>query len=137
MTVVLGLTGILSGGIPDTAGGRYPVYGILMAISMLLLSVGIVLCIRAGVYARIDRTGNTLLDAVKRWCRDNLRAEEIDAAVGAGGGDAGAEGSYLYFARVKYLKECISHQFMNLDERVLDRYINEDLYGMIFGEGED
>ncbi|MCM1101438.1 MAG: hypothetical protein NC079_07135 [Clostridium sp.] len=141
LTAVLGLTGILpgnlSGRLPFLPDDRYPVYAILTTVSMLLVSVGVVLCIRAGVYAGISRAGNTLPDAVKQWCRDNLRAEEIDAAVGAGEDRGGTENSFLYFGRVKYLKERISRQFMNLDERLLDRYINETLYGMIFGEGED
>lgn len=44
------------------------------------------------------------------------------------------EAQLQYFRRVDYLRERINRQFLNLDQGLVDQFIDEKLYDRIFGE---
>ena len=60
--------------------------------------------------------------------------EEIDEAIATQVESEDSE--VLYFARYEYIKKRINKQFMNLDQGLLDRFMDEKLYDLIFGEQE-
>lgn len=144
LLVALGIAGIL----PLQFGNPYLFYGVMMAVFFLFVVMGVLSVQNARIFAEKAEADNTLLDTVEKWCGETLRAEEIDAVLDAkeGGraesdfGDGRAvseESADEYFRRVEYLKERINRQFMNLDESLLDHFIDEYLYDTIFKKGED
>ena len=71
-----------------------------------------------------------LQSTLVNWCRENLKAEEIDASIYAL--DSSQEA--LYFQRYEIIKKRINQQFMNLDEQFLDNLLDTKIYDMIFPE---
>lgn len=125
--VVLGITGVL----PLHLGNPYLFYGVTMAVFILFLVMGVLSMKSAVVFAKKAQAENTLLETVETWCRDNLKAAEVDAAVSEASED---EPEIQYYRRVEYLRERINSQFLNLDQGLVDQFIDEKLYDMIFGE---
>lgn len=125
--VILGITGVL----PLQLGNPYLFYGVTMAIFILFLVMGVLSMKNALVFAEKAQAENTLLEAVETWCRDNLKAEEADDALEGISEDTE---ELRYFRRAEYLKERINHQFLNLDQGLVEQFIDEKLYEIIFGE---
>ena len=135
--VLLGITGVL----PLQLGNPYLFYGVTMAIFLLFLVMGVLSMKSARIFAEKAQVENTLLETVETWCRSNLNAEEIDALLREvseeDSKESPKEGEELqYFRRVDYLRERINSQFLNLDQGLLDQFIDEKLYDVIFGERE-
>ena len=145
LCAILGIVGIL----PIGLGNPYLFYGVMMAVALLFLVMGVLSMKSARIFSERAKVEGTLLETVEKWCMENLTAESVDAALWAEGLDADTvsdvEGpdampqeeqsgrkETLYFQRAEYLKEQINSQFMNLDQRLLERFIDEDLYGKIF-----
>lgn len=120
--VALGIVGLF----PLQLGNPYLFYGVMMAVSLLFLVMGVLSMKSARIFAERAKVEGTLLETVEHWCMEAFKAEEIDAALRA------EDGEPLYFQRVNYLKEQINSQFMNLDQRLLERFIDERLYEKLF-----
>lgn len=84
----------------------------------------------ARFFAKKAASEDSLKETVLKWCRENLRAEEIDAA--AIDGRPELPDGVIYFRRVDVLKERINRQFMNLDQKMVDHLIGEQVYDMVF-----
>lgn len=125
--VALGTSGI----IPLQLGNPYLFYGVMSAIFVLFLVMGLLSFKSARIFAEKAKADNTLMDTVEKWCLSNLKAEDIDDAVNAS--DEGDEEA-LFFGRVEYMKTRINSQFINLDQDLLDRFVDERLYDLIFGD---
>ena len=126
----LGIVGI----IPIGLGNPYLFYGVMMAVALLFIVMGVLSMKSARIFAERAKVEGTLLETVEKWCMENLAAADIDAALRAGESDtvSGGENELLYFQRAEYLKEQINSQFMNLDQRLLEQFIDARLYGKIF-----
>lgn len=118
---ILGIVGML----PVRLGNPYLFYGVMMAVSLLFLVMGALSMKSARIFAERAKVEGTLLETVEKWCMENLGAADIDAALRTWD-------EPLYFQRTEYLKEQINSQFMNLDQRLLEHFIDERLYGKIF-----
>ena len=137
--VLLGAFGV----IPLRPANPYLFYGVMMAVFVLFLVMGTLSFKSARIFAEKAKKDNTLMEAVEAWCKGNLRAEEIDEAAvryaqeteGIDTAELGSEdGQTLYFIRCEYIKNRINSQFMNLDQMLLDRFVDESLYDLIFGK---
>lgn len=84
----------------------------------------------ASFFAKKAASEDSLKETVLKWCRENLRAEEIDAAA-IGEGTEVPDG-VIYFRRVDVLKERINRQFMNLDQTMVDHFVGAQVYDMVF-----
>lgn len=125
--VFLGLSGV----IPFHFANPYLIYGVMMAFFLLFIVVGALSFRSANFFAQKVKAENTLLETVEKWCVDHFKAEEIDALFSK---DTAAE--ELYFLRYDYMKTQINRQFLNLDQDLVEQYIDEKLYDMIFGDKE-
>lgn len=136
---ILGIAGVF----PFQLGNPYLFYGVMMAVSLLFIVMGVLSMKSARIFAERAKVEDTLLETVENWCMETLRAQEIDAALGLRdmggalrpeniGADASEDNGLLYFQRTEYLKEQINSQFMNLDQRFLEHFIDERLYGKLF-----
>lgn len=114
-------------------GNSYLFYGVMMAVALLFLVMGVLSMKSARIFAERARVEDTLLETVENWCMETLNAEEIDAALRAEETAAvPADDGSLYFYRAQYLKERINSQFMNLDQRLLEHFIDGRLYAKLF-----
>ncbi|MBR1771673.1 MAG: hypothetical protein IJ747_06555 [Lachnospiraceae bacterium] len=129
--VALGISGVL----PVHLGNPYLFYGVMMSVFVLFIVMGALSFKSARIFAQKEQADHTLMETVETWCVEHLTAEEIDRAVDADLPDETAsDPQLLFFPRAEYIKEKINNQFMNLDQKLLDRYVDERLYDLIFGE---
>lgn len=128
MVVVLGTTGVIH----LQLGNPYLFYGVMGAVFLLFLVAGAISIKNATIFARKAESENSLRSTMLDWCRESLRAEEIDGQVK--GEDISEE--VLYFSRTAYIKERLNHQFVNLDQDFLDQFVDDQVYGMIFEQKE-
>lgn len=122
--VVLGATEVL----PIKLGNSYLFYGVMGAVFILFVVGGIVSMKNAKFFERKAESENSLKNILLDWCRENLKASEIDGRVGG----QGLQEEILYFRRFAYIKQILNYQFVNLDQGFLDKLIDEVIYDMIF-----
>ncbi|MCM1112205.1 MAG: hypothetical protein NC399_03005 [Muribaculum sp.] len=151
--VLLGMTGVL----PLRLSNPYLFYGVMMAVFLLFVVMGALSMKNARIFAEKAEVENTLLETVEKWCLEAFRAEKLPPELSGeithdhivesceadnaetGGADSAETAEedgqeMLYFRRVEYLREQINRQFLNLDQGLLERFIDERLYERIFGE---
>lgn len=126
--VTLGAMGVLTIEIENP----YLFYGVLSAVFLLFILTGSMSIKTARFFARKVESENSLRNTLLDWCRENLRSEEIDSAVGT---DQVSEEA-LHLSRTAYIRDKLNHQFVNLDQDSLKEFIDDHVYGMIFG-GEE
>lgn len=127
VVMALGLAGIL----PFNIANQYMFYGVMSALFLVFLVMGVVSLKNAKQFASKAESENSLKSTLTAWCRDNLTAENVDAEL------AGAKADpqeILYFRRFELIKSRLNHQFVNLDQAFLDQFIDEVVYDMVFSE---
>ncbi len=122
--VVLGVSGVL----PIKMGNAYLFYGVMGAIFLLFLVAGAVSLRNAVVFEGKAESENTLRSTMLDWCRETLNAADIDAAAGG----EGIPDEILYLNRTECIKEKLNRQFLNLDQDFLDRFVEDQVYGMLY-----
>lgn len=127
--VVLGAAGVL----PIRFGNSYMFYGVMGAVFILFLVSGAMSMKSARIFAKKAESENSLKSTLQEWCRENLRGDQIDLEIGAGEDSA----EILYFRRVTYIKERLNHQFVNLDQDFLDKFIDDCVYETVFEQESD
>lgn len=98
-------------------------------VCLLFLSAGAASWKNARIFEKKAESEDSLRDAMLRWCRENLRAEELDREIGAA---AGESEEILFFKRTECVRAKLNRQFVNLDQALLDRFIDDAVYDMIF-----
>lgn len=130
--MVLGMTGVLP--IRLSAFGSYMVYGVMSALFILFIVMGVVSMRSSKIFAKKAESENSLRSTIEKWCLDTLKAEELDRELfGENGGELAEE--MKYFRRTELIKKKIQNQFLNLDVRFLEHFTDE-IYGDIFEEKE-
>lgn len=127
IVVILGMVGIL----PFKLSNPYLMYGVMAVFSLVFLIMGFVSLKSAKSYSKQAESEKFLHETVLEWCRENLRKEDINAEVED---YSETPEEVIYFRRVECIKNKINHQFMNLDQNFVDRFIDENIYDMIFGQ---
>lgn len=130
LAVILSMAGV----IPLKIGGTYLFYGVMGTVFLLFIVSGIVSMKNAKIFAGKAETENTLRDTLLEWCEKNILGEAIDAEIGASDEVSGGD---LYFRRFECIKAKLNHQFVNLDQGFLDMFIDNYVYGSVFGEDEE
>lgn len=128
LLVVLGIMGVL----PLNLGNPYLFYGVMGAIFLLFLVAGGVSIKNAKIFAKKAESEHSLRSTMLEWCKENLDAGEIDQQAGA----EGLPEEVLYFSRTAYIRERLNHQFLNLDQDFLDKFVDDHVYNMIFEDGK-
>lgn len=143
--LVVGICGIvfvalaLMDFIPLHVGNPYLFYGVMSAVFVLFIVMGILSLRNAKLFDKKAESENTLQDAMVKWYKENLTATSLDAEWK----DADAEScenlseEMLYFKRAQLLKDKFNHQFVNLDQMFLERFIDEEVYDALFSDAEE
>lgn len=127
VVVALGIAGI----IPFRLGNAYLFYGVLSAVFILFIVMGVISVKNAKIFAKKAESESNLQEILLKWCKENMQADAIDAQIGKTQEDTEET---LYFRRCEQVRGMLNHQFMNLDQAFLDHFIDEKVYDMIFSE---
>lgn len=76
---------------------------------------------------------NALTEELKKWCAENLKAENIDALTDM----EDCPDEVLYFKRIEIIKNIINNEFMQLDQAFLDQFIDTIVYDMVFRKDKE
>ena len=99
---------------------RYFVCGVMGALFVLFLVFGIVSMRNARILLVQARSEDTLLSELEKWCRENQSAEQIDSGLALE--DMAEE--QKYFRRADRMKEIINNKFLNLDQGLLEHFVD-------------
>lgn len=118
--------------LPNIFNGSYLFFGVMGALSILFIVMGVVSLKTAKGHQKNVETENTLKESLLTWCGENLHREEIDNFIRAR--FPGLQSEEMYFPRTELMKARINHQFMNLNQDFLDQLMDEVIYEMVFSE---
>ena len=120
--VFTGLIPVFSG----TGTTKYFVCGVMGALFVLFIVFG-VLSMRASKVLLVQaQSENSLLSELTKWCEENLSAETIDDGLFE---EAMSE-EQKYFKRTDKMKAIINDKFMNLDQGLLEHFVDEYYQGL-------
>ncbi len=125
LVMVLGITGVL----PFNIGNPYMFYGVMSAVFILFIVMGVVSMRNAKLFEKKAESENSLVDTLLKWSEENLTAEKIDAQI-ENAADTPEEA--LYYKRFEVIRSQMNHQFMNLDQQMLENLIDTKIYEQIF-----
>lgn len=131
---VLGLIAVglvLAGVIPlyQNAGvTKYFVCGVMGALFIIFLVLGVISMKNFKTLSADVESEKLLVEQMRKWCGENLSAEQIDEGLFEGGEFSEEQ---KYFMRTDKMKQRIEGKFMNLEEAFLDHFI-DDYYQEIF-----
>ncbi len=130
LLLILCMTGIIP--LQLGATNSYMVYGVMSALFILFLAMGVVSMRSFKVFAKKAASENNLKNTMEKWCVENLKAETLDQELFCDD-DAQLPEEEKYFRRIDLLKKKIQTQYMNLDTQFLDHFVDE-MYEKIFEE---
>lgn len=125
VVMILGITGVL----PLNIGNPYMFYGVMSAVFILFIVMGVVSMRNAKIFEKKAESENSLVDTLLSWSEENLTAEKIDEQI-ENAADTPAEA--LYYKRFDVIRSQMNHQFMNLDQQMLENLIDTKIYEQIF-----
>lgn len=130
--IVLCLTGVFP--LPEFFKGAYLFFTIMGALCLLFLVMGFVSFRSAKGFEKDVESENSLKASLEEWCKENLKGEDIDRYIRMR--NPGLDEDAMFFPRNELIKARINHQFMNLDQAFLDRFVDEVVFEMVFPEGK-
>lgn len=105
---------------------KYLVCGVMGALFILFIVFGVVSMRNSKILLVKAKSEDSLLSEMTRWCEDNLSAEQIDEGLFE---EEIAE-EQKYFKRADKMKAIINDKFMNLDEALLEHFVDEYYQGL-------
>ncbi len=116
---------------------RYLSCGVMGALFVLFFVMGILSVKTYRIFSAKAKEENNMLAEVRKWCESNLTKEIIDEATRDSFDDEqgfiAEEEESKYFKRCEYIKERISNQYVNIDNELLDSFV-DDYYTGIYGD---
>lgn len=127
LVVALGIMGVLPFRLTGTM--KYMTYGIMSALFILFIIMGIVSMKSYRIFAKKAESENSLRSTIEKWCLENVKSADFEGEISA----AEVSEEEKYFKRASWMKEKISKKFLNLDEAFLENFVDE-IYDKIFEE---
>ena len=109
---------------------RYFVCGVMGALFVLFIVFGVVSMRNSKILLVQAQSENSLLSELTKWCRENMTAEQIDRGLF----DEVMSDEQKYFKRTDKMKEIINNKFLNLDQGLLEHFVDEYYQGLFEGE---
>ena len=129
LVMILGFSGIL----PFQVGNPYMFYGVMSAVFILFIVMGVVSMRNAKIFEKKAESENSLVDTLLQWSKENLTAEKIDEGI-QNAADTPVEA--LYYKRFEVIRSQMNHQFRNLDQQMLENLIDTKIYEQIFPDND-
>lgn len=132
--IILCMTGVISLNLSTTS--KYMVYGVMGALFILFLVMGIVSMRSSKIFALKAQKEDSLTEEITNWCLADLNAEMIDEMISQEDGKEETAEELKYFKRTEKMKKLINEKFLNLDEAYLE-HILDDIYAGIFEQDQE
>lgn len=100
---------------------KYLICGVMGALFILFIVFGVVSMRASKVLLVQAQSENSLVAELTKWCEENLDAEQIDRE----SLEEDMPEEQKYFKRTNRMKEIINNKFMNLDQGLLEHFIDE------------
>lgn len=133
VVIALCITDVISLNLSETS--KYMVYGVMGALFILFLVMGVVSMRSSKIFAQKAQTDDNLTEEITKWCLTDLNKEIIDQMILEEDGEEETSEEMKYFKRTEKMRNLINEKFLNLDEAYLE-HILDDIYSEIF-EKED
>lgn len=109
---------------------RYFVCGVMGALFVLFIVFGVVSMRNSKILLVQAQSENSLLSELEKWCGENMTAEQIDKELF----DEEMSDEQKYFKRTDKMKAIINDKFLNLDQGLLEHFVDEYYQGLFEGE---
>lgn len=126
---VLVFTGVISV-FSGTGTTRYFVCGVMGALFVLFIVFGVVSMRDSKILLIQAQSEDSLLSELTKWCEENISAEYIDSNLF----EEDMSEEQKYFMRTDKMKEIINDKFMNLDQGLLEHFVDEYYQGLFENE---
>ena len=110
-------------------GNPYMFFGVRSAVFILFIVMGVVAMRIAKRFEKKAESENSLVDTLLKWCDEYLTADKIDAKIDNA---ADTPEEALNYKRFEVIRNQMNHQFMNLDQQMLENLIDTKIYEQIF-----
>ena len=108
---------------------RYFVCGVMGAMFILFVVFGIVSMRNSKILLVQAQSEDSLLSELAKWCEENLSTEQIDGGLF----EEEMSDEQKYFKRTDKMKKIINDKFLNLDQGLLEHFVDEYYQGL-FGD---
>lgn len=105
---------------------RYFVCGVMGALFVLFIVFGVVSMRNSKVLLIQAQSEDTLVSELTKWCGQNFSAEQIDSGLF----EEEMSEEQKYFKRTDKMKTIINNKFMNLDQGLLEHFVDEYYQGL-------
>ena len=109
---------------------RYFVCGIMGALFVLFIVFGVVSMRDSKILLVQAQSEDSLLSELTKWCGENLTAEQIDGGLF----EEEMSDEQKYFKRTDKMKAIINDKFLNLDQGILEHFVDEYYQGLFESE---
>lgn len=113
----------------NTDTTRYFICGVMGSLFVLFIVFGVVSMRTSRILLVQAQSENSLLSELTKWCEENLSAEQIDSGLF----EAEMSEEQKYFKRTDKMKTIINDKFMNLDQGLLEHFVDEYYQGLFEG----
>ncbi|MDE6949804.1 MAG: hypothetical protein K2P64_02650 [Lachnospiraceae bacterium] len=119
--------------LPLNESTRYMILGILGAMFLFFVIMGLVSMKNAGKYAKKAESEKELTRELEKWFVEYVTAEKVDDGLFAEEEAAFSE-EQKYFKRFDKMKELLSERFLNLNEGYMDRFLDKHYQDIFDGD---
>lgn len=120
--------------LPIGASSKGIILGVLGAMFLFFVAMGVVSMKNAGKYAKKAESEKELTKELEKWFVEYVTAEKIDDGLFSEEEEELSD-EQKYFKRFDRMKELLSERFINLNEGYVDRFLDKH-YQDIFGQDE-
>lgn len=104
---------------------KYLICGVMGALFVLFIVFGIVSMRNSRILFIKAKSEDSLLSEMTKWCQEHLSAQQIDDGLAIEEAWEKTAEEQKYFKRTDKMKKIISDKFMNLDEALLEHFVDE------------
>lgn len=130
VVILLAFLDVIS--LPLNSSTKYMVLGIMEAMFVFFVVMGVVSMKNAGKYAKKAESEKELTKELEKWFVEYVTAEKIDDGLFTEE-EANLSEEQKYFKRFERMKVLLSERFLNLNEGYVDRFLDKH-YQDIFGD---
>ncbi len=114
---------------------RYLSCGVMGALFVLFFVMGILSVRTYKVFSAKAKEENNMLSEVRGWCSEALTRKVIEDGIRFTDEDESefSGEDTMYFKRCEYIKERISNKYVNIDNDLLENFVDE-FYTEIYGD---
>ena len=134
LVIILCMAGVIS--LSLSATSKYMVYGVMGALFILFIVMGIVSMRSSKIFEQKAKTEDNLTEEITKWCLTDINRELIDKMIQEVDGEEETSEEMKYFKRTEKMKALINEKFLNLDEAYLEHIIDE-IYSGIFENDQE